>query len=140
MAMWIWFAAAGVLLLVELLTANLLFASLAISAIAAAVAAGLGFDMVIQGIVFGLASAISLILLRPIALKHLKKQKPNSATNTDALLGAQAFTMTRVTESAGEIKLAGEIWSAKTESGDIEANKKVSVKAIRGATAIIKEA
>jgi membrane protein implicated in regulation of membrane protease activity len=140
MAMWIWFAAAGVLLLVEIITADLLFASLAISALAATGAAALGADIAVQGLVFGIAAAISLLLLRPVALKHLRKQPRNGATNTDALLGAEAVTLTEVTEFAGQIKLAGEVWSAKTEGAAIAAERKVLVTAIRGATAIIKEA
>jgi membrane protein implicated in regulation of membrane protease activity len=140
MATLIWFAAAGVLLLVEIITADLLFASLAISALAATGAAALGADVATQGLVFGIAAAISLLLLRPIALKHLRKQPRNGATNTDALLGAEAHTLTEVTEFAGQIKLAGEVWSAKTEGAAIPAERKVSVLAIRGATAIIKEA
>jgi membrane protein implicated in regulation of membrane protease activity len=138
--MWIWFAAAGVLLLVEIITADLLFASLAISALAATGAAALGADIAVQGLVFGVAAAISLLLLRPIALKHLRKQPANGATNTDALLGAEAVTLTEVTEFAGQVKLAGEVWSAKTEGAAIAAERKVLVTAIRGATAIIKEA
>jgi len=140
MAMWIWLAASGVLLLVELITADLLFASLAISALAAAGAAGLGADIVVQGIVFGVAAAISLLLLRPIALKHMRKQPLDAATNTDALLGQEAFTLTEVNEMGGQVKLSGETWSAKTEGVVIAADKKVLVTAIRGATAIIKEA
>lgn len=138
--MWIWFAAAGVLLLVELLTANLLFASLAVSALAATAAAALGFDMVVQTIVFAVASVASLTFLRPIALKHLKKPKADSTTNTDALIGVSAFTLTQVAETGGQVKLAGEVWTAKTEHGSIAADQKVVVTAIRGATAIVKEA
>jgi membrane protein implicated in regulation of membrane protease activity len=140
MAIWIWFAAAGALLLIELITADLLFASLAISALAATGAAALGADIVVQGIVFGVAAAVSLLLLRPIALRHMRRQKPNSATNTHALLGAEALALTEVSEQGGQIKLAGEVWSAKTEGAPIKAESKVVVTAIRGATAIIKEA
>jgi len=138
--MWVWFAAAGVLLLVEIITADLLFASLAISALAATGAAALGADIAVQGLVFGIAAAISLLLLRPIALKHLRRQAPNGATNTHALIGAEAVTLTEVTEFSGQVKLAGEVWSAKTEGAAITAERKVLVTAIRGATAIIKEA
>lgn len=126
-------------MLVELLTANLLFASLAISALAAALAAMLGADVLIQGIVFGVASLISLVLLRPIALRHLKTQGTKAATNTDALIGKEAFTLSEVNERTGQIKLAGEVWSAATEQGVLAADSKVVVIAIRGATAIIKE-
>lgn len=139
MALWIWFAVSGMLMLVELLTANLLFASLALSALAAAGAAALGADVVVQGITFGLAAALSLILLRPIALKHLGARGGNSATNVDALIGAEAITLTQVTDRSGQVKLTGETWSAKTQTGVIAADEKVQVVAIRGATAIIKE-
>lgn len=140
MAMWIWLASGGALLLVELMTANLLFASLAVSALAAAGAAGLGYDAVVQTVVFGVAAILSLVFIRPVALRHLKKTKPDAATNTDALIGTFAFTLTIVSETGGQIKLAGEVWTAKTEGGSIAADKKVFVTAIRGATAIIKEA
>ena len=140
MAMWIWLATGGALLLVELMTANLLFASLAVSALAAAGAAGLGYDAVVQTVVFGVVAILSLVFIRPVALRHLKKTKPDAATNTDALIGTFAFTLTTVSETGGQIKLAGEVWTAKTEGGSIAADKKVFVTAIRGATAIIKEA
>jgi membrane protein implicated in regulation of membrane protease activity len=138
--MWIWFAAAGVLLLIEIITADLLFASLALAALAATGAAALGADGVTQGIVFGVAAAISLLLLRPIALKHLKKQGRDTATNTDALLNREGFALTEVTERGGQVKIAGEVWSAKTLSGTVAVDAKVKVKEIRGATAVVEEA
>jgi membrane protein implicated in regulation of membrane protease activity len=138
--MWIWFAASGVLLLIEIITADLLFASLALAALAATGAAALGADGVTQGIVFGVAAAISLLLLRPIALKHLKKQGRDTATNTDALLNREGFALTEVTERGGQVKIAGEVWSAKTLSGTVAVDAKVKVKEIRGATAVVEEA
>lgn len=137
--MWIWLAVGGVLLLTEALTANLLFASLGISALAAALAAGIGADVVTQGIIFGVASAISLVMLRPIALRHMKKRSPKAATNTEALIGTSALTLTEVTERGGQVKLAGEVWSARTESGVLAKDSDVKVVAIRGATAIVRE-
>jgi membrane protein implicated in regulation of membrane protease activity len=137
--MWIWLAISGSLMLVELITANLLFASLAISALAASGAAMLGADVLIQVITFAVTSVLSLLLLRPIALKHLKVRGTPAATNVDALIGADAITLTEVTERSGQVKLTGETWSAKTEAGTIPADQKVQVVAIRGATAVIKE-
>lgn len=127
-------------MLVELITANLLFASLAISALAASGAAMLGADVVVQGITFGVAAVLSLVLLRPIALKHLKVRGTPAATNVDALIGAEAITLTEVNDRTGQVKLTGETWSARTEAGTIAADQKVQVVAIRGATAVIKEA
>uniref|UniRef100_UPI00404AEF37 NfeD family protein n=1 Tax=Candidatus Planktophila sp. TaxID=2175601 RepID=UPI00404AEF37 len=137
MPIWMWLAAGGLLLVAEMLTVDLLFASLAFSAFMAAGVQVLGFDMALQGATFGIAAVISLFILRPIALKNLKKRTPDFATNVDALLGAPALTISTVTDRSGQIKLNGEIWSARSESGEISADSKVQVVAIEGATAVV---
>ena len=138
MQLWMWLGAAGALLVAEMLTVDLLFASLAFSAFMAAIANGLGFEMAAQGLVFGLAAALSLFVLRPIALKHLKKRPADFATNVDALIGAPAVALTEVTVHDGQIKLSGEIWSARSQGALISKDSMLEVVAIEGATAIVK--
>ena len=133
-----WLGAAGALLVAEMLTVDLLFASLAFSAFMAAIANGLGFEMAAQGLVFGLAAALSLFVLRPIALKHLKKRPADFATNVDALIGAPAVALTEVTVQDGQVKLSGEIWSARSQGALISKDSMLEVVAIEGATAIVK--
>jgi membrane protein implicated in regulation of membrane protease activity len=139
MPIWMWLAAGGALLVAEMLTVNLLFASLAFSAFMAALSQVLGFNMAVQGITFGVAAVVSLFVLRPIALENLKKRTPDFATNVDALVGGSGLTLSVVTERSGRIKLNGEVWSARTESGEIAADSKVQVVAIEGATAVINQ-
>jgi membrane protein implicated in regulation of membrane protease activity len=138
MQFWMWLGAAGALLVAEMLTVDLLFASLAFSAFMAAIANGLGFEMAAQGLVFGLAAALSLFVLRPIALKHLKKRPADFATNVDALIGAPAVALTEVTVQDGQVKLSGEIWSARSQGALISKDSMLEVVAIEGATAIVK--
>jgi membrane protein implicated in regulation of membrane protease activity len=138
MPIWMWLAAGSALLVAEMLTVNLLFASLAFSAFMAAIANVLGYNMAVQGFTFGVAAILSLFILRPIALKHLKKTTPDFATNVDALVGARALALTEVNEMSGQVKLSGETWSARTESGVIPTGSKVEVLSIEGATAVIK--
>ena len=133
-----WFAAAGVLLVVEMLTVDLLFASLAFSALLAAGANALGYGVAIQGVVFGVGAVSSLMFLRPIALRHLKKKPADHATNIEALIGAPALTLSVVTENEGLVKLSGETWSARSNKGEIESGARVEVVAIEGATAVVK--
>jgi membrane protein implicated in regulation of membrane protease activity len=133
-----WFAASGVLLVVEILTVDLLFASLAFAALLAAGANGVGFGVVVQGVVFGIGAAGSLLLLRPIALRHLKKKPADHATNIEALIGAPALTLSEITENNGLVKLSGETWSARSNVGEIEVGSQVEVVAIEGATAVVK--
>jgi membrane protein implicated in regulation of membrane protease activity len=138
MPIWMWLAASGALLVVEILTVDLLFASLAFSALLAAGANALGFNVVIQGIVFGLGAIGSLMFLRPIALRHLKKKPADHATNIEALIGAPAMTLSAITEHDGLVKLSGETWSARSNTGEIEVGSQVEVVAIEGATAVVK--
>jgi len=138
MPIWMWFAASGVLLVVEILTVDLLFASLAFAALLAAGANGVGFGVVVQGVVFGIGAAGSLLLLRPIALRHLNKKPANHATNIEALIGAPAMALSLVTENTGLVKLSGETWSARSNVGEIEVGSQVEVVAIEGATAVVK--
>jgi membrane protein implicated in regulation of membrane protease activity len=139
-AVWIWFTVAGLLLIAEMLTVDLLFASLALAALAAGITNAAGGSQVVQGVVFAVFAILSLISLRPIALRHLKKQVPGAATNVDALIGARAVATTRVDQGTGQIKLNGEIWSAHADSGVIESGETVVVTAIDGATARVTKA
>lgn len=139
MQLWMWLVAGGTLIVAEMLTVDLLFASLAFSAFAAAFAQAVGLDMAGQGAVFAVAAVISLFLLRPIALRNLKKRSPNLATNVDALIGAPALAMTTITDISGQVKLSGEIWSARTQTGSIPADARVEVVAIEGATAVVNQ-
>ena len=138
MPIWMWLAASGALLVVEILTVDLLFASLAFSALLAAGANALGFNVVVQGIVFGVGAIGSLMFLRPIALRHLKKKPADHATNVEALIGAPALTLSAVNENSGLVKLSGETWSARSNTGEIEVGSQVEVVAIEGATAVVK--
>ena len=138
MPIWMWLVASGALLVVEILTVDLLFASLAFSALLAAGANALGFNVVVQGVVFGIGAIGSLMFLRPIALRHLKKKPADHATNIEALIGAPAMTLSAITEHDGLVKLSGETWSARSNTGEIEVGSQVEVVAIEGATAVVK--
>lgn len=135
---WMWLVASGVLLVVEMLTVDLLFACLAFAALLAAGASAFGFHGIVQGVVFGVGAIGSLMFLRPVALRHLKKKPADHATNVEALIGAPAVTLSAVTELEGLVKLSGEPWSARTNKGEIEIGARVEVIAIEGVTAVIK--
>jgi membrane protein implicated in regulation of membrane protease activity len=131
----IWFIAGAVLLLVEFWTANLLFASLGIAAL---VAAGVGFfvqDWVWTSVAFAVAGLLTLVILRPLGLRAMHRPERSTATNVDALIGATARAIEKIGPDFGRIKLRGEEWSARTETGTIKADDMVTVTKIDGATA-----
>ncbi|MCF4137660.1 NfeD family protein [Streptomyces sp. Tue 6430] len=136
---WVWWlvgaAALGIPLVV---TAMPEFGMFAVGAVAAAVAAALGFDVVAQVLVFVAVSVALIAVVRPIAARH-SAQRPQFASGVDALKGKQAVVLERVDGSGGRIKLAGEIWSARALDTDrtYEVGQEVDVVDIEGATAIV---
>ncbi|MEU2925032.1 NfeD family protein [Streptomyces sp. NPDC007251] len=136
---WVWWlvgaAALGIPLVV---TAMPEFGMFAVGAVAAAVAAALGFDAVLQVLVFVVVSVALIAVVRPIAARH-SRQHPQLATGIDALKGRQAVVLERVDGSGGRIKLAGEVWSARAlDTGRAyEVGQEVDVVDIEGATAIV---
>ncbi|MDH6433228.1 membrane protein implicated in regulation of membrane protease activity [Streptomyces sp. SAI-144] len=136
---WVWWlvgaAALGIPLVV---TAMPEFGMLAAGAIAAAIAAGLGGDIVVQVLVFAVVSVALIAVVRPIATRH-RSQRPQLVTGVDALKGKQAVVLERVDNAGGRIKLAGEVWSARSlDTGRAyEVGQEVDVVDIEGATAIV---
>lgn len=136
---WVWWlvgaAALGIPLVV---TAMPEFGMLAAGAVAAAIAAGLGGDIVVQVLVFAVVSVALIAVVRPIATRH-RSQRPQLVTGIDALKGKQAVVLERVDNAGGRIKLAGEVWSARSlDTGRAyEVGQEVDVVDIEGATAIV---
>ncbi|MGC5567481.1 NfeD family protein [Streptomyces sp. FR-108] len=136
---WVWWligaAGLGIPLVV---TAMPEFGMLAVGAVAGAVTAGFGGGVVLQVVVFAAVSVALIAVVRPVAARH-RSQRPQLATGIDALKGKQAVVLEKVDGSGGRIKLAGEIWSARsldtTRAYDV--GQEVDVVEIEGATAII---
>ncbi|MDV9176900.1 NfeD family protein [Streptomyces sp. W16] len=137
---WVWWlvgaAALGIPLVV---TAMPEFGMFGVGAVAAAVTAGIGGDIVVQVLVFVVVSVALIAVVRPIATRH-RSTLPQLATGIDALKGKQAVVLERVDGSGGgRIKLAGEVWSARSLDADraYEPGQEVDVVEIEGATAIV---
>jgi membrane protein implicated in regulation of membrane protease activity len=139
MSAWvIWIVAAGLLAIGEILTLSFFMGPIAAAAVLASIAALLGAGTALQMVAFILASAASLLVLRPIARRHLSTPA-KIRTGTAALIGAGAVALERVDRDGGTVKLAGEVWSARPYDEDevIEAGARVQVMRIDGATALV---
>ncbi|PAZ17170.1 hypothetical protein CLM62_04100 [Streptomyces sp. SA15] len=138
MPWFVWLLAAGVLGAAEFFTLTLVFGLLAGAALVAAVVAGVGIGVLGQLVAFAIAAAAGLVIVRPIALRHMAQQ-PLTREGSDALIGKRAEVMQEVTATHGLIKLSGEEWSARAldESHVIPVGALVDVMEIEGATAIV---
>jgi membrane protein implicated in regulation of membrane protease activity len=136
---WVWWLVGAVALGIPLVvTAMPELGMLAVGALAAAGAAGLGGGVVVQVLVFAVVSTALIAVVRPIATRH-RADRPQLLSGIDALKGKQAVVLERVDGAGGRIKLAGEIWSARSLDTQLayEVGQEVDVVEIEGATAIV---
>ncbi|MEJ7750772.1 MAG: NfeD family protein [Thermoleophilaceae bacterium] len=134
----LWMIAAGVLAVGEIFSLSFFLGPIAIAAVIAAAVAAAGAGVAVQIAVFVMASLGSLLLLRPIARRHLRVPS-QLRTGTAALVGAPAVVTDRVDGDGGQIKLSGELWTARAYDEDevIEPGQRVRVMQIEGATALV---
>jgi membrane protein implicated in regulation of membrane protease activity len=136
---WVWWmAAAGALAVGEIFTLSFFLGPISVAAVTAAIVALAGAGLAIQWIVFIAVSLASLAVLRPIAKRHLRTPA-QIRTGTAALVGGQAVVLERVDRDGGQVKLAGEVWTARAYAEDetFEPGARVEVLKIDGATALV---
>jgi membrane protein implicated in regulation of membrane protease activity len=138
---WVWWMiAAGVLAVGEMFTLGFFLGPVAVAAVTAAIVALVGGGLALQWIVFVAVSAASLAVLRPIARRHLRTPL-SLRTGTAALVGSPAIVLERVDGRGGQVKIGGEVWSARSfdEDETFEPGARVEVLQIQGATALVAE-
>jgi membrane protein implicated in regulation of membrane protease activity len=138
---WVWWMiAAGVLAVGEIFTLSFFLGPIAVAAVAAAIVSLVGAGLGIQWIVFIAVSLASLAVLRPIARRHLRTPA-QIRTGTAALVGSRAVVLDRVDGDGGQVKIGGEVWSARSFDEDhvFEKGARVEVLQIKGATALVSD-
>ncbi|WP_029287595.1 NfeD family protein [Cellulomonas sp. HZM] len=136
---WLWWVGGALVLgILEMLSLDLVLIMLAGGALAGAAAYGLGAPVWVQIVVACVVAVILLATLRPWLLRHLKSRIPLEETNAAALVGRDAVVLSTVTLEGGRVKLAGEVWTARTETSEALApGVQVRVARIDGATAVV---
>ena len=134
----IWLITAVVLGVLEVTTLTFVLGFFAGGALAASLVAALGGPVVFQVISFLVVSLALLGLIRPVVRRHMRPEL-GIRTGVAALIGQSAMVIERVDAHHGQVKLAGEIWTARSYDPAvvIEAGSPVSVMEIKGATALV---
>ena len=133
-----WLIAAGALAAAEVLTLTLVLGMLAVSAAAAAVVAGLDAPAAVQVAVFAGGALLLLGVVRPVARRH-RHMPAALRTGAAALVGQRGRTLTEVDAHGGQVRIGGEVWSARTYDDNIviPAGAAVDIAQIDGATAVV---
>ena len=116
--MWqIWAVIAVVCLILELSSGDFFIICFSIGAVFAIIGAIVGLNVYWQIFIFAVFSLLSVLFVRPVALRWLHKNDPNRASNADALIGRTG----KVTEAVpvggnGYIQIDGDLWKAVSSS------------------------
>ena len=132
----LWLLAGVVLVGVELFTGTFVLVMLGGGALAAAAAAFLDAPVVAQLVIFAVVSVLLLLGARPALRKRMHVEAIDNGTNP---VGTSGLVTQRVDRDSGQIKLDGQLWSAKSaEHGRVfEPGQRVTVVELAGVTALV---
>ncbi len=142
----LWIVLGVVLAIAEAFTASLFIIFFAVGALAAAGVAALGAPLLLQVVVFAVASGLSVAALRPIVARHLKLNAETPDTEfgetefgLESLHGGHGTVLEEINVDRGMIKIDGELWQARAfDHNEIYLpGERVRVIKVIGATAIV---
>jgi membrane protein implicated in regulation of membrane protease activity len=136
---WVVWATLAILLgVAEVFSLSLVLLMLAGGALVGALVAAIGLPVAVQVIAAGLSATAMLTFVRPSVVRQLHAG-PQLVTGHAALIGEMGFAVDEVTVHGGQVKLRGEIWTARPydDTEVIPPGAKVEVYQIKGATALV---
>lgn len=138
--MWyIWLILAGIFMIAEIMTVGFLIFWLGLGSLCAMVTSFFTDNIIIQTAVFVVTSTLFIFCTRPFVKKLTKKDK-TVVTNAFSIVGKKAIVLKDInpTDGTGQIKVDGQVWSAKCEEGKIiPKDSEVLVLAIDGVKAVV---
>jgi membrane protein implicated in regulation of membrane protease activity len=114
----VWFIAAALLLAGEIATTAFILGPIGLAAFGAGLCAALGGSVEAQFAAFAALAVLSLVLIRPIARRHLQTPPLEQRTGASALIGLEALVLERVDRDHGQVKIEGDVWSARSGQYD----------------------
>ena len=138
--MWqIWLIASGLFFIIEIITVGFLMFWLGIASLITMVVSFFTSNLIIQTAVFVISSGLLIFATKPFVEKLTKKDSVQ--TNVYSIIGKKAIVIEHIdwNKGTGQIKVGGEVWSAKTnEQIDIPKDSEVEVVDIDGVKAFVK--
>jgi len=139
--MWhIWLIIAGVCFIIEMITVGFLIFWFGLGALLTMIVSFIFPDnIILQTSVFVVSSTLLIFLTKPFVNKFTKSDK-KFTTNAYSVIGKKGIVTQDINEThgVGQIKVAGEVWSAKTSDGStIEKGTQIEVINIDGVKTVV---
>ncbi len=119
--MWqVWLILSGLFVIGEIITVGFLVFWLALGSLAAMIVSIFAPEaIVLQTAVFVIISSILILFTRPLVNKYIASK--TVPTNVETLIGKKAKVIVDINsiEGTGQVKVGGEIWSAKTDTEEV---------------------
>ena len=137
----IWIGFAVLMAVCEAFTSQLVSIWFVLGSVCAAITSIFTDSIPIQSAVFLVVSLIALVVTRPLVNKF-KKKKGKTSTNADRVIGKIGIVISDIedVQKVGQVKVEGEIWTAKSQSAPITKDCKIRVLAIEGVKLIVEPA
>lgn len=136
----IWVIAGLMLWIVEIVTPGFVAGVFGVACLMVAPLAAAGFTFKAELLVFGLATAVMSLAIRPLILKYFYRAETEIRTNVHALIGETGL-VTEIIDYAygtGRVKIGGEVWRAITQDRSrVDVGAKVVVRAIEGCKLVV---
>ena len=135
----VWLILCGVFLLIEIFNISFLLIWPGIGAFLAFITSLLTDSVEIQITVFVISTTLMIIFMKPL-VKKIFKNKDNIKTNSDAIVGKKGVVIKEIKplEQNGQVKVAGELWSAITnDETEIAINEVIKVIKVEGVKLVV---
>lgn len=134
----IWIGFAVIMAVCEAFTSQLVSIWFVFGAVSAAVTTIFTPSIPIQSAVFLVVSFVALIVTKPL-VKKFKQSGVITSTNADRLIGKTGVIISNIKDihTVGQVKVEGEIWTAKSEIAPLTKDTKIKVLAIEGVKLIV---
>ncbi len=139
--MWpVWLIIAGVCFIIEMMTVGFFVFWFGIGALLTMIFSFIFPDnLVLQASIFVISSTLLIFCTKPL-VKKLSKSDKKVATNAYSIIGKKGIVVQDInpTNGIGQIKVAGEVWSAKTSDNSIiEKGNEIQIIEIDGVKAVV---
>lgn len=132
----VWVGLAILAAILEAVTLQLVSIWFMFGALSAAIVSVFTTSVPIQLTVFLVVSIATLFGTRPI-IRKIRKNNPKVNTNADRLVGKIGVVIFDDDQNSTQVKVNGEIWTAKTQNTNLIKGQKVKVLSIEGVKLLV---